>query len=257
MLPTFSTDTSNKLQLPSILVLQPTPAPVLPSFPSLSDAVASFRLPSVTEGVSSQPEGDSSSPGRILPLPDSEISLDNILPSSTSNQRRSTRVSNTPSRLVQSWNFKNIEHDQSTVDIFHSTPTPTGPNQITFRGVDQPQRVLYESINKQYLAKLCWAKLLNMCTVTTGTIGAFMANHSQNLSYGNLVEYLNPALFATMANKEYHPTFAEALYGPNSSGFTCAMDTEILTIIELNVFDVVKRMPDMNIISGVWALQRK
>ena len=96
-----------------------------------------------------------------------------------------------------------------------------------------------------------------MCTVTTGTIGAFIVDHSQNLAYGNLVEYLNPALFATMANKEDHHTYSEALYRHDSSGFICAMETEILTLIELNVFDPVERMPDMNVISGVWALHYK
>ena len=49
-----------------------------------------------------------------------------------------------------------------------------------------------------------------MCSVTVGTMGAFMADHSWNLSYVNVVVYLNPALFATMANKEDHPTFVEA-----------------------------------------------
>ena len=67
------------------------------------------------------------------------------------------------------------------------------------------------------------------------TKGAFIADHSHNLSY------LNPALFATIANKEDYPTYAEALYGPDSSGFISAMETEILTLIELNVFDAIKR----------------
>ena len=84
-----------------------------------------------------------------------------------------------------------------------------------------------------------------------------MADHSQNLSYRNLVEYLNPALFATMTNKDDHPTYTEELYGPDSGGFICAMETDILTLIELNVFNIVKRKQDMNVLSGVWALRRK
>ena len=84
-----------------------------------------------------------------------------------------------------------------------------------------------------------------------------MADHSHNLLYGNLVEYLNPALFATMANKEDHPTYTEALYGPDSCGFVCAMETEMVTLIELKVFENVPRTPDMYVISGVWALCQK
>ena len=52
-------------QFPPIPVLQITPAipellsiPELPPVPSLSDAIASFHLPFLTEGVSSQAEGD-------------------------------------------------------------------------------------------------------------------------------------------------------------------------------------------------------
>ena len=62
------------------------------------------------------------------------------------------------------------------------------------------------------------------------------------------VQYLNLALFTTMANEEDHPTYTEALYGPDSCGFISAMDTEILTSIELNVFDMVERELDMNVI---------
>ena len=71
------------------------------------------------------------------------------------------------------------------------------------------------------------------------------------------MEYLNPALFATMANKEDHPTYAKALYGPDSCGFISAMETEILTRIKLNVFELVERKLDINVISRVWALCRK
>ena len=102
--------------------------------------------------------------------------------------------------------------------MFNSTPRPTGPKQHIYKKGDHPARISYETINQQYLAELGWAKLVNMCSVTVGTMGAFMADHSQNLSYGNLVKYLNPALFATMANKEDHPTYAEALYVPDSCG---------------------------------------
>ena len=84
-----------------------------------------------------------------------------------------------------------------------------------------------------------------------------MADHSQNVLYENLVEYLKPALFATMGNKEDHPTYAEALYGPDSCGFVGAMETEIFSLIELNVFELVERASNMNVISRVWALCRK
>ena len=81
-----------------------------------------------------------------------------------------------------------------------------------------------------------------------------MTDHSQNLLNENLVEYSTSALFATMTNKEDHPTYTEALYGPDSCGFTGAIETEIITLIKLSVFELVEQKTDMNVISGVWAL---
>ena len=60
-----------------------------------------------------------------------------------------------------------------------------------------------------------------------------------------------------MANKEDHPTYAEALYGPDFCGFISAMETEILTLIEFCIFELAEQKPDMNLISGVWTLCRK
>ena len=51
------------------------------------------------------------------------------------------------------------------------------------------------------------------------TLGSFIAKHNQYLSYENLVEYLNLALFMTIANKEDNPTYREAVSGPNKAGF--------------------------------------
>ena len=70
-----------------------------------------------------------------------------------------------------------------------------------------------------------------MCESTQSTLGAFAAEHCQSLSYGNLVEYLNPALFITMANKEDNPTYKEAMSGPDVSGFIAAMEDEIEVLI--------------------------
>ena len=89
------------------------------------------------------------------------------------------------------------------------------------------------------------------------SLGSFISEHNQYLSCGNLVEYLNPALFITMANKEDNPTYQEAMYGPDKAGFIAAMGKEMLTLMELNVYDLVTHTPDMKDISSIWALQRK
>jgi hypothetical protein len=45
--------------------------------------------------------------------------------------------------------------------------------------------------------------------------------------------------------------------GPDAGGFTTAMEAEILTLIELNVFDIVDRTNAMKVLSDVWALKQK
>lgn len=49
-----------------------------------------------------------------------------------------------------------------------------------------------------FYAILRWAKPMNLCTVSIGIIGALITNCNQNLSYGHLIEYLNPDLFTTI-----------------------------------------------------------
>ena len=90
------------------------------------------------------------------------------------------------------------------------------------------------------------------------TLGSFIVvKHNQYLSYGNIVEYLNPAIFIILADKEDNPTYREVMSSPDKAGFIAAMGKEILTLMELDVYDLVEITPGMKIISGVWALQRK
>ena len=86
------------------------------------------------------------------------------------------------------------------------------------------------------------------------TLGSFIAKHNQYLSYGNIVEYLIPALFITLANKEDNPTYREAMSGPDRASFIAAIGKEILTRMKLDVYDLVDITPEMKIISGIWAL---
>ena len=47
------------------------------------------------------------------------------------------------------------------------------------------------------------------------------------------------------------------MFGPDKAGFIAAMGKEMLTLMELKVYDLVDRTPDMKVITGVWALRRK
>jgi len=154
--------------------------------------------------------------------------------------RRSTRARKPVDRL--------ISH-------YQSLPRLSGSKQVMFKHANRLPKVPGERLNQQYLGNLSWSALLSTCNQLTGTLGSFASEH-QKSSYDRLVEYLNPALFMTMANKEDNPTLKEAMASPDAAGFIAAMELEVRTLMELNVFEIVPR-PIQKVISGVWAFRRK
>jgi hypothetical protein len=168
--------------------------------------------------------------------------------------RRSTRQRKTVDRLTLYSQGKN-----SVMKACYKSSRPDGSRQVKFNGVDLPPRVSSERINQQFLAQINWSTLIGLCGSMKGTLGAFISNHQRNAPYDRLVDYLNPAAFITMANKEDNPTFKEAMTSPDAAGFVTAMEIEVTTLKELNVFDVVDRPPKHlnKVISGVWAFKRK
>jgi hypothetical protein len=143
-------------------------------------------------------------------------------------------------------------------EMFDSTPCPEGPQQITFRKNNQPSLVTRKSINVlQFLSKLLWDKFTHTCSNAHSTLGNFISEHRRYLSKSNLLYYLNPAALITMANQEKNPTIKEAMTGQDVGGFTTAMDAEIVTLIEIYVFEILDRNNNMKVLSGVWALKRK
>jgi hypothetical protein len=244
-------------------------------FPSLPDDIndhlppptgpeSTFRSPTTTSRFppSHSPEG-----GRRTPFPTSVpegASLPTSAPKGASlptsspkgvELRRSSRTCKPVDRLNLLNSTRNI--DPKMFSMFNSTPCPKGSKQITFRKTDQPPRVTRESINQQFLSQLRWDKFTHTCSNTHSALGSFVSEHRRYLSKNNLLDYLNPALLATMANKDDNPTFKEAMAGPDAGGFITAMEAEILTLVELDVFEIVLRRPSMKVLSGVWALKRK
>jgi hypothetical protein len=178
-------------------------------------------------------------------------------PSTEGELRRSSRLSKPVDRLNFLNSASNIDIDSKMFEMFDSTPCPKGSKQITFRKNDQPSRVTRESINQQFLSTLRWDKFTHTCTNAHSTLGSFISEHRRYLCKSNLLDYLNPAIFSTMANKDDNPTFKEAMAGPDAAGFVTAMEAEVMTLIELDVFEIVQRNNNMKVLSGVWALKRK
>ena len=217
---------------------------------SQTSSITMDTLTSAAEGVSSAstPEGvvdelTSESTTESSSTPRRSDRLRTQLP-----PRRSQRSKQPVSRLTFS-----PEGDQIISSHFVK---PVGSKQVHYAPNVKMPRVPGERLNQQYLANLKWNRLLGLCGTLTGTIGSFASELQRSTSYDQLVEYLNPAAFITLANKEDNPTFQEAMTGPDAAGFISAMEVEITTLSQLRVYDLVPR-PMQKVISGVWAFKRK
>ena len=206
---------------------------------------------SSTEGDISPLEGNTCSPLSVsegAPAP---------TPAPTASPRRSRRstAGKPPDRLTLLANY-DINNDISR-------PTLPGSTQTIFHANSDQRlpRVSGEKLHNSYLSNLKWSTLLTVCSSKLSTLHSFIAEHQQALGYSlhgtPLVNYLNPAIFQTMANKMDTPTFTEAMNGPDSAGFLKAMELEMATLIEMETFDVIKRTSKLNVISSVWAFKVK
>jgi hypothetical protein len=121
-------------------------------------------------------------------------------------------------------------------------------------------KVKRNQLNAYYLTCLNWSRLLSICHSGITTLDAFACELHKNITHEDgcqLLEYFNPALLVTVANKDDNPTLKEAMNGPDAAGFMKAMEIEIETLIKMEAFVVVDREPWMNVVSQVWAFKRK
>ena len=253
-------------------------------------------LPFVPEGAPNNSEITPTTPTPPIPFDSVETSINNIIsPEQVTRQSRRLRLltpspprDRIPPALRPHIHSPNRDEEPSVSEPSPELPpVPTPPRRSTRNkwapdrltmllgrlGWSQPNssrqtdfkcnstnklpRATGESRNQEYISNLKWDSLLNICTTKLGTLGSFIAEHQQHLSYDNLVSYLNPALLITMANKDDNPTFNEAISGPDAAGFMEAMKLELNTLIKMETFNIIDKAPWMKIISSVWAFKRK
>ena len=201
-------------------------------------------IPFAPEGATSlSPEGETSlSPEGVKSSP---IKSSTLGSPKTPPLRRSTRT------------IKPVDRLTLCNKVRCSLLKPKGPAHTIFHRTKPLARVPGERLNQQYLAGLNWDRLLGLVNSAKGTLGSFAAEYQQNTTYDSLVNYLNPAAFATMANKEDNPTYKEALASPDATGFIRAMELEVETIQQKNGYILAPRPRNQKVLSGVWAFKRK
>ena len=182
-------------------------------------------------------------------------------PSSSEPRRSSRRNKGQHSeRLIES---SNVASYLSTFNIKLPNLSLYGSTQTTYSNdsTNRLPRIPTERLNASHISSLKWDQLTNMCHDSLGTLGSFIVEHQQFLttlpSGLQLVEYLNPALYITVIGQDDTPTLTEAMNGPDAGGFFKAMELELATLIDMEVFTVVDRKPWMKVISSMWAFKRK
>ena len=71
------------------------------------------------------------------------------------------------------------------------------------------------------------------------------------------MEDWDPLTLATKANSADTPTYEEAMNGPDAEGCLEACRKELTTLINMKVWDVVKRQKWMNVLPSSWAFKVK
>lgn len=210
-----STDDSTATTTASTITPIPDEAPTSTPEPSDTDATDTITSGgpltfNPTGGPISVPEG-AKSPTKVERTPDKPI--EPVEP------RRSTRTRNNVDRLT---------FDKLGGLAQCRLPRSAGTKQVTFKRNSNAPRIQRDKLNQQFLSGLNWDRLLNYCGDLKGTLAAFAVEHRKESSYySKLVEYLNPALLITLANKEDNPTFKEAMASVDAAGFIKAMEIEV------------------------------
>jgi hypothetical protein len=241
---------------PSVDGITPSSPEGVVTIPSASEGV----VPSVSEGAISSIKNESGIPPTTIRPTPSPLPITPSIP----NERRSSRRNRGQhsDRLIESCSVSSY---LSTNNITLPNLSLYGSSQTTYTNNDKNNnrlpRVATERLNASYLAGLKWDRLTNLCHDKLSTLGSFIVEHQQYLttlpSGTQLVEYLNPAIYITVANQDDNPTLTEAMNGPDAAGFFKAMEQELDTLITMEVFTVVNREPWMKVISTVWAFKRK
>ena len=113
----------------------------------------------------------------------------------------------------------------------------------------------YSQVNDQFLASLNWAE-----TVETLRSTEFSKLWSLTTDYDfehSTCEWLHPAILAAKANSEDNPSWEEAMNGPLSDGYWESANKEVKTLEDMDVWDVIPRTSDMNVLPSTWAFKCK
>ncbi|KAG7349585.1 reverse transcriptase RNA-dependent DNA polymerase [Nitzschia inconspicua] len=114
-----------------------------------------------------------------------------------------------------------------------------------------------KSLNESVLMALDWSK--NQVLQTASNYSKMMALFQLATDpFTNEVDgELHPCLLTSKASQADNPTYEEAMNGPHRDGFFDAMKTELKTLTDMACWEVVERLPSMNVLPSTWAFKLK
>ena len=126
------------------------------------------------------------------------------------------------------------------------------------RGSSYPkQKVLRVQLNSQFLQSLSWEQAMD----TIKSIDLRRMEHVllQNTNpYTNTIEEMHPMALSTKANAADHPTWEQAMNGPEAKGYWEASKKELNTLkTKCDAWEVVQRQPWMRVLPSTWAFRCK
>ena len=126
------------------------------------------------------------------------------------------------------------------------------------RGSSYPkQKVLREQLNSQFLQSLRWDQAMDAIkSIDLRRMEHVLLQHTN--PYTNTVEEMHPMALSTKANAADHPTWEQAMNGPEANGYWEACMKELNTLeTKRDAWEVVKREPWMKVLPSTWAFRCK
>ncbi|MHA7927753.1 MAG: reverse transcriptase domain-containing protein, partial [Marinobacter sp.] len=120
----------------------------------------------------------------------------------------------------------------------------------------QTRKFRHSSLNDQFLAALNWTKAVE--TIRSDEFSRMWSLVEQEKDFDlDTFEWIHPLILAAKANTEDNPSWEEAMNGPLADGYWEAARKEIDTLERMDVWEVVDRLAEMNVLPSTWAFKCK
>ncbi|KAG7341235.1 reverse transcriptase RNA-dependent DNA polymerase [Nitzschia inconspicua] len=208
----------------------PLPMPKAPEGESEDIVQRNADVPTVLENPHSLSEGDVSQPAPAPPDP-----------APPDPDPASSRY----------WDAPLPAKRRSKPNLWYADHVQSYPAQL------ESQKFKLKSLNESFLMALDWSKNQVLQTVSNYSKMMALFQLATNPFTNEVDGELHPCLLTSKASQADNQIYEEAMNGPNRDGFFDAMKTELKTLTDMDCWEVVERLPAMNVLPSTWAFKLK